>query len=235
MPSQPVAILASGMVTGGSDAMPPLVARQSDAQSTTLLKPASWIVKVSGSSEVRSSLEHPCRGLGKLVQMVVPAISECLAQVGGVASTSIPLLLCVAERHWMASRMSCTAKSRARLDVRFHPRSASVPQGRIAGAVAIGHARELLYMEDVPLCLIAGVDSLLVSATLSSFEERNRLLTGRELQWIYSWRRRGCHSGCSAARISRATTPLSGDGNRPGRRHCRVRHSTPIRWPGPGP
>ena len=136
-----------------------------------------WII----GSQVQ--LEHPCRGLGKLVQMVVPAISECLAQVGGVASTSIPLLLCVAERE-RPGRLDGLEDELYRqitgeLDVRFHPRSAFVPQGRIAGAVAIGHARELLYMEDVPLCLIAGVDSLLVSATLSSFEERNRLLTSK--------------------------------------------------------
>lgn len=179
---QPVAILASGMLTGVGLSGPTTCAAircaiDSFAETRFMDCGGEWII----GSEV--PLEQPWRGLQRLVQMVVPAIRECLSQAGGVAPGSIPLLLAVAERE-RPGRLEGLEDGLfrqvvAEMGVRFHERSAVMPLGRIAGAVALGRACQLLYEEQVPLCLIAGVDSLLVAPTLTAYEERNRLLTSQ--------------------------------------------------------
>jgi 3-oxoacyl-[acyl-carrier-protein] synthase-1 len=65
----------------------------------------------------------------------------------------------------------------AELGIRFHPRSGVMAKGRVGGAMALGAAREFIYEERIPLCLIAGVDSYLVAGTLAAYEAKARLLT----------------------------------------------------------
>jgi 3-oxoacyl-[acyl-carrier-protein] synthase I len=179
---QPLAITASGMVTGvGLTASASCAAIRcaidNFAETLFMDRGGEWII----GSQV--PLHPPWRGLQKLVQMAVPAIRECLSHSGTVGAASIPLLLCVAERE-RPGRIEGLEHDLFRailteLSTDFHPRSAIVPLGRIGGAVALNHARELLYQEHVPLCLIVGVDSFLVGATLAVFEERSRLLTSQ--------------------------------------------------------
>ena len=177
---RPVAIVASGMVTGvGLTASATCAAVRcaidNFAETRFMDRAGEWII----GSQV--PLDRAWRGLEKLVRMIVPAVSECLSQAGGVTPASIPLLLCVAERDRPGRIASLEALLFRQLEtamgVRFHSHSALVPYGRVAGGVAFSQARELLYREQVPLCLIAGVDSFLISATLGAFEERRRLLT----------------------------------------------------------
>ena len=49
----------------------------------------------------------------------------------------------------------------------------------LGGANALGAARQFIYEQNIPLCLIAGVDSLLVAGTLAAYEEKARLLTSQ--------------------------------------------------------
>jgi 3-oxoacyl-[acyl-carrier-protein] synthase I len=183
MQSMPaLAIVGSGMVTGvGFDAPSSCAAIRCAIDNFTetrfVDRAGEWIV----GSQVQ--LEHPWRGLDKLVHMIVPAIRECLVQARGVPPNSIPLLLCVAERD-RPGRLDGLEDDLFRrilvqLGTEFHSHSAIVPLGRVGGAVAMGRASQLLYTEQVPLCLIAGVDSLLVGASLSAFEGRERLLTSK--------------------------------------------------------
>ncbi len=128
-------------------------------------------------------LEQPWRGLPKLVHMAVPAIQECLAQTDNIKPEMIPLLLCVAEKE-RPGRLEglddqLFHKIREELGVQFHSRSMVIARGRVAGALAMIQARKLIYEEHIPLCIIAGVDSLLVAATLAAYEEKNRLLTSQ--------------------------------------------------------
>jgi 3-oxoacyl-[acyl-carrier-protein] synthase-1 len=177
---QPVAIVASGMVTGVGLTAPSTCAAIRCAidnfhETRFMDRGGEWII----GSEV--PLERPWRGLPKLVQMVVPAIRECLSHAGNVGAASIPMLLCVAERE-RPGRIDGLEDNLyrqvvAELGVQFQSHSAVVPQGMDAGAAALIRARQLLYQEQVPLCLIVGVDSLLVAGSLAVFEERNRLLT----------------------------------------------------------
>ena len=179
---KPIAILASGMVTGvGLDSASSCAAIRcaidNFSETRFMDKGGEWII----GSQV--PLEQPWRGLTKLVHMVAPAIKECLAHIGNVRPDQIPLLLCVAEKE-RPGRLEglddqLLQDVQTELGIRFHPRSGVVAKDRVGGAIALGAARHLIYEEHIPLCLIAGVDSLLVAGTLAAYEEKDRLLTSQ--------------------------------------------------------
>jgi 3-oxoacyl-[acyl-carrier-protein] synthase-1 len=177
---QPVAILASGMVTGvGLDAPSSCAAIRCAIDNFTetpfMDGGGEWIL----GSQV--PLERPWRGLAKLVHMAVPAIRECLAQINGVHSDRIPLLLCVAEEQRPGRLEGLNDKLfqliQTELGIQFHPGSGTIPRGHVSGALALMEARRLIYEEHVSYCIIAGTDSMLVAATLAAYEIENRLLT----------------------------------------------------------
>jgi 3-oxoacyl-[acyl-carrier-protein] synthase I len=177
---RPISILASGMVTAvGLDASSSCAAIRCgiDGFSETRFmdKGGEWIIGA------QVPLEQPWRGLPKLLHMVVPAIRECLAHIGTARPEEIPLLLGVAEKQrpgrFQGLDDQLSQEVQTALGVRFHPRSAVIAQGRVAGAIAMGIARELVYDKRVPCCIIAGVDTYLVAATLADHEANDRLLT----------------------------------------------------------
>lgn len=179
---KPIAILASGMVTGvGLDSASSCAAIRcaidNFSETRFMDKDGEWII----GSQV--TLEQPWRGLPKLVHMVMPAIKECLAHARNATPEQIPLLLCVAEKE-RPGRLEglddqLLQDVQTELGMRFHPRSGVVAKGRVGGAIAFGAARHLIYEEHIPLCLIAGVDSFLVAETLAAYEEKERLLTSQ--------------------------------------------------------
>jgi 3-oxoacyl-[acyl-carrier-protein] synthase-1 len=180
---KPIAILASGMVTGvGLDAPSSCAAIRcaidNFSETRFMDKGGEWII----GSQV--PLEQPWRGLPKLVHMAVPAIRECLAHTRDVRPERIPLLLCVAEKE-RPGRLDgldefVFPEVQAELGVRFHPRSGVIARGRVSGGLAMLHARELIDSVRVPFCIIAGVDSYLVAPTLAAYEEKHRLLTSQD-------------------------------------------------------
>jgi 3-oxoacyl-[acyl-carrier-protein] synthase I len=178
----PIAILASGMVTSvGLDAPSSCAAIRcaidNFSETRFMDKGGEWIVGA------QVPLEQPWRGLPKLVHMAAPAIRECLARAGSARPETIPLLLCVAEKE-RPGRLDGLDDQlfhdvQAELGVRFHPRSAVIPRGRVAGGLAMQLAHQLIYGEKLPLCLIAGVDTYLIAGTLAAYEEKSRLLTSQ--------------------------------------------------------
>jgi 3-oxoacyl-[acyl-carrier-protein] synthase I len=179
---QPIAILASGMVTGVGLNAPATCAAircaiDNFSETRFMDKGGEWII----GSQV--PLQQPWRGLKRLVYMVVPAIRECLPDAKSVKPEMIPLLLCVAERE-RPGRLDgledqLLEETQNELGIRFHPTSEVIARGRVSGAIAMSIARQLGLQEQFPLCLIAGVDSLLTASTLAAFEEKNRLLTSK--------------------------------------------------------
>jgi 3-oxoacyl-[acyl-carrier-protein] synthase I len=176
---RPVAILRSGIVSGvGLNAASTCAAIRCAIdrfEETRFLDAAGeWIV----GSYVESP--RPFRDVERLIQLVALAIRECLAGCE-VSPQSIPLLLCVAERSRAGRFVDLDQELYQglveRLGTRFHPASALIPKGRVAGALGLIMASQLLHDQRVPMCLVAGVDSLLIAETLSSYEERGRLLT----------------------------------------------------------
>jgi len=65
------------------------------------------------------------------------------------------------------------------LGAEFHEKSRVIARGHVAVAVALKHARQLLYELKAKHVLIAAADSLLVAPTLSHYEENERLLTSQ--------------------------------------------------------
>jgi 3-oxoacyl-[acyl-carrier-protein] synthase-1 len=179
---RPISILASGMVTGvGLDSPSSCGAIRCGIDNFS----ETHFMDKGGERIIGSQvpLEQPWRGLPKLVRMVVPAIQECLVQTGGVGPELIPLLLCVAEKE-RPGRLEgleeeLFSRVQVELGVRFHVRSGVIARGRVAGGLAMIQARELIYEHRVPFCIIAGVDSYLIAATLTEYEDKRRLLTSK--------------------------------------------------------
>jgi 3-oxoacyl-[acyl-carrier-protein] synthase-1 len=128
-------------------------------------------------------LEQPWRGLTKLAKMAAMAIDECLAEIPRAEWPAIPLVLCVAERE-RPGRLGGIDDQlfidiAAELDTQFAPTSRVIGQGRVGVAVALAHARRLIYEQGARYVLVAATDSLLSWPTLSHYETRDRLLTER--------------------------------------------------------
>ncbi len=179
---QPVAVLASGMVTAVGLNAPSTCAAircaiDNFSETRFMDRGGEWIIGA------QVPLEQPWRGLPKLLHMVVPAIQECLAHAGNVRPEMIPLLLCVAEKERPGRLAGLDDQLfhdiEAELGVHFHRHSGVIVRGRVAGALGVMEARRLIYEEGVPFCIIAGTDSFLVAATLDSYEQADRLLTSK--------------------------------------------------------
>jgi len=119
----------------------------------------------------------------KLARMAAMAIDEAMAEVPRAKWRDIPLLLCVAEperpgrAQGLDDRLVIDIEETLR--ARFASQSAIVPHGRIAVAVALSQARDLIHRHKLSHVLIAATDSLLSWPTLSYYERRGRLLTMR--------------------------------------------------------
>lgn len=180
MTNQPLAIVSSGMVTGVGLSAPASCAAIrcaiDDFQETRFMDAGGeWII---GSSV---PLEQPWRGIAKLSKMLVSVLKECIACDPKLTLEQVPILLCLAEKdrpgRFDDLGNQVFIETQKELAIRFHEKSAIIEQGRIGVAVALNHARKLIYEEGLPQVIIAGVDSLLVGPSLRSFEEGERLMT----------------------------------------------------------
>ena len=180
MTNQPLAIVGSGMVTGvGLSASASCAAIRcaiDDFQETRFMDAGGeWII---GSSV---PLEQPWRGIAKLSKMLVSVLKECIACDTKISLEQVPILLCLAEEgrpgRFDDLNNQVYIEAQKELGLRFHEKSAIIDQGRVGVAVALNHARKLIYEENLPQVIIAGVDSLLVGPGLRSYEESERLMT----------------------------------------------------------
>ena len=119
-------------------------------------------------------------GLGKLAELVAPAIGECLDAAAPAPADSIPLLLCIAElsRPFRAVGLEqhLVTEVESRLEVRFHPASQVIARGQASVAFALQEAQRILSTQRVVCCIIAGVDSLLNPKTVKEYVDRRRVL-----------------------------------------------------------
>lgn len=180
MSSQPMAILASGMVTGVGFTAPATCAAircavSNFTETRFMDQGGEWII----GSQV--PLEEPWRGRTKLVKMVTPAIKECLASLEGTPTVRVPLFLCVAEpgRPGRLDGLDQTllTEIQVELGAQLHPDSKVIAEGKVGGATALMLARQWLQGRHGDYCLIAGVDSYLMAGTLAVYGEQTRLLT----------------------------------------------------------
>jgi 3-oxoacyl-[acyl-carrier-protein] synthase-1 len=183
MAAQPIAIVHAGMVTSvGLSAPATCAAIRAGLTHHTDTRfhdaGGDWI------AGAQVALDQPWRGREKLAQMLFMAIDECLTGVSVPLPAKLPVLLCVAEKQ-RVGRLdglddALLPEVMARLGVDWHPDwSGVIAYGRVAAAVALTRARELLYDRSASHVLIAAVDSLLLAKTLKSLESDERLLSER--------------------------------------------------------
>jgi 3-oxoacyl-[acyl-carrier-protein] synthase-1 len=180
MPGQPIAIKGTGLVTSVGLSAPAacaaIRAKISNPTETRFMgSDGEWIM----AHQV--SLEQPWRGRTKLAKMAAMAIAECLDQVPLESWSSIPLLLCVAERE-RPGRLGgledeLLPEVEQELGAQFAPESGVIPRGRISVIRALAEARKLIYAGSAAQVLIAATDSVLTWPTLSVYERDDRLLT----------------------------------------------------------
>ena len=182
MSAQPIAIQSTGLVTAvGLSAQTSCAAFRAKIANSTETRfidsSGEWIM----AYQVR--LAQPWRGLTKLAKMAAMAIEEALDRVPRTEWAQLPLILCVAEAE-RPGRLEglddlLFVQVCNELGASFAADSAVIAQGRVGVALALAQARNLLGRSKSSRVLIAATDSLLTWPTLSHYEQRDRLLTGR--------------------------------------------------------
>lgn len=182
MTTQTLAIVGSGMVTGvGLSAAASCAAIRcaiNDFQETKFIdEGGEWII---GSSV---PLEQSWRGITKLTKILASALKECASSDPDLTLDQVPILLCLAEEnrpgHLYDLNNQVYFGAEKELGMRFHEKSVILNQGRVGVAIALKHARQLIYEQKFPAVIIAGVDSLVNAQALTAFEEQERLLTSK--------------------------------------------------------
>jgi len=177
---KPIAVIATGMVTGVGLTAPSTCAAihcaiDNFAETRFIDSGGEWIV----ASEV--PLDPPVRGRAKLVKMAAPAIMECLSAIKTSVPVSVPLLLCLSEEdrpgRFADLDGSMLTDIATELNVPFSSKSQVFCNGAVGGVQAIERAFELLNNGGYEYVIVAGVDTLLVAGTLSALDKNHRLLT----------------------------------------------------------
>lgn len=183
MSAQPITVYGTGLVCGvGLNAAAACAAIRAGInnflETRFMDNGGEWIM----GCEV--PLGQPWRGRAKLVKMAVMAIKECMANSEvKIVPAETPVLLCVAEGE-RPGRLAglddaLFQEIQTELELDFHEQSSLIPQGRVAGAVALYQARKLIYEQGFKQVLIVGVDGFLSASTLMAYQERERLLTSQ--------------------------------------------------------
>jgi 3-oxoacyl-[acyl-carrier-protein] synthase-1 len=177
----PVQISGSGLVTSVGLSAPETAAAiragLSNAQSTRFMDwGGEWIAAHMVSLDAPNLRD-------KLLRMAATAIDECLSTVRHEPSGELALMLCVAEpsRPSAGERLGDAAVQglATALRARFSAHSSTIAAGRTGGLLGLHRARALLYEGKADAVLIVGVDSYVDWPTLSSLENRHRLLTSK--------------------------------------------------------
>jgi 3-oxoacyl-[acyl-carrier-protein] synthase-1 len=120
-------------------------------------------------------------GVGKLAELVAPAIAECLAAASPVPKERIPILLGIASRGRPFGLPDLTARIfpeiEHRLGFRLHPASRVLPRDHVSVAFGLRVAEDLIDSGQASCCIVAGVDSLIQQNLVEHYIARQRLLT----------------------------------------------------------
>lgn len=118
---------------------------------------------------------HPVH---RQVELLARAVRECAHGLPFIDAATVPLLVCASEitRPGRPSDLDAQLMDglMARLRCRFAPQSAVYAYGQAAIGMAMHHAFELLQQH--PVVLLAGVDSLADFHTLGALHARGRIL-----------------------------------------------------------
>ena len=176
-----LAVVASGMVTPiGFDAPATLAALRAGVSAISRVP---WVDPETGGPlrGAKVALPQWWEGVGKLADLVAPAIEECLREAGPTPARDIPVLIGVAPPDRPARTAGCEAELlkevEARLGGPLHRDSAIFATGQTACAHGLMHADALLNSAVAPMCIVAGVDSYLQQPTLDFYIKQRRVMT----------------------------------------------------------
>jgi 3-oxoacyl-[acyl-carrier-protein] synthase-1 len=177
----PLSVKAIGMVTSvGFNAPASCAAMRAgirNVNETNLWDAESGTYLAAG----KVSLPHWWIGLGKLAELVAPAIHECLLAARPVPPDEIPLLVGVAAPdrpcRWDNLDEQIMDEVEYRLGSRFHSASKVIPRGRVSGIVGIQEAGVLIARYGLQYCIVAGVDSFVRQDMVEVYLEKRRILT----------------------------------------------------------
>lgn len=126
-------------------------------------------------------LPHWWTGLGKLADLVAPAIHECHVAARPVAVNDIPILLCISgprrPNRWKGFEDRILDEVEFRLGLKRHHASRVIPMGRVSGVYGLSIAQQLIENQEVPCCIVAGVDSFVDQKVVKAYLEQRRILT----------------------------------------------------------
>src|SRR5262249_28305300 len=119
-------------------------------------------------------------GVGKLAELVAPAIQECFTAASPVPPTEIPVLLGVSSRQRPCRLRDLDERIldevEQRLKVKLHPASCLIPRDHVSIAVGLRKASDLLINGRPPCCIVAAVDSLIQQDLVEYYNQKARLL-----------------------------------------------------------
>lgn len=176
-----LSIQASGMVTALGYSAPATLAAIRAGISAVGTVP--WTDFESGERlrGAKVSLPHWWEGVGKLAELLAPAIHECLSETPRIDPTAVPLLIGVADksRAGRPARLDeqLLAELQARLEFPLHPRSGLFPADQIGTIHALHLAQDLIRTRVCDVAIVAGVDSFLQQQMLDACIEDRRLNT----------------------------------------------------------
>jgi 3-oxoacyl-[acyl-carrier-protein] synthase-1 len=175
-----VSVIASGLVTSvgfnGQASCAAMRARIRQVGVTNLWDAQSGDYLAAG----RVQLPHWWVGVGKLAELVAPAIEECVRAADPVPPTEIPILLCVP-----AAQRPCAlpgleqqiwAELQHKLSFEICPESRLISRDRVSVVPGLREADRLLAQSGFRCCVVAGVDSLLQQDLVEHYLRQRRLL-----------------------------------------------------------
>jgi 3-oxoacyl-[acyl-carrier-protein] synthase-1 len=176
-----LAITGCGMVTpAGLNAAASLAAIRAGVRAvneTNLWDPESGTYLAAG----KVPLPQWWVGIGKLADLISPALLECFDAAKPIPPQAIPVLLGVApsDRPFRLANLDTelVPEIELRLGFPLHVASRMVPRDRVSVAVALQVAAELISNGTASAVIVAGVDSLLVHDLKNHYLDNRRLLT----------------------------------------------------------
>lgn len=184
-----LAVLASGMVTAlGFNAPATLAALRAGVSGVGEIP---WTDFESGNrlQGAKVALPHWWEGVGKLADLVAPAIHECLSAAATESPSDIPLLIGVAapNRYERTLRLDedLLDQIEHRLGIPHHPQSRLFPLDEVGCAYALVAAHGLVAKNQANLVVVAGVDSFLHQASLNQYISNRRIITKSNFNGFY--------------------------------------------------
>ena len=176
-----LAVFASGMVTGLGFNAPATLAALRAGISAVRRIPWFDLETAEPLSGVKVPLPQWWEGVGKLADLLAPAIDECLVAAQPLPAESIPVLIGIAsyERPGRTEGLDdeLLDEIQHRLGHELHPQSALFPQDQFGCVQALIRAHALITQGHTRYVIVGGVDSFLHATTLHTYIRRRRLMT----------------------------------------------------------